>query len=312
MIEMKELLWDLTPVKGLYTFDAAVLQQEQTVSSPKKNETDVLARACVPATFAVRSGLELWGPETGGLGSIRVAQDGVRNVALFHADQLLKFMHAEGEAEQTLARAQAVVTSMTAKTFEKFKLLGGRIWKAAVSPHEGLVVPMGMLAVECIGNVDVAGHKVATFVASAESKHSLMALRNVCTDKEEQALYDRVLRLCGWGERSMVNPSGFLDTPLPALPPALPPVNDGSAEEAGAAGNKDAPLPALPRPDDPALPPVNDGSAEEAGAAGNKDVGIDKEDGEGGGDDEKKDADQPEPGASQEDQDKTPEQDAED
>ena len=152
-------------------------------SEPAGGETTVeknsVAHGFIPSVFGLRSQLEHGGPELGGMGCVRVAQEGTRNFACCAVSHIFEYMvgHKGFAIEAvTIASAYDALKKMVAADFQKMSELGFSMWRATVGPHEVLIIPSGMFSVDGVLNADIFGHKMSVALLTTTTPADLRAL----------------------------------------------------------------------------------------------------------------------------------------
>ena len=138
-------------------------------SSNKQDLERVLCKSCSPACFGYRRGLELHGPERGGLGVLRIAHQGQREVAVVFISELLaNYKDAHG-APGSLQAAEEWLEK--AADLQKYR---GIVWKAVLQQHQLVAIPMGCVTFDLVTSVvDVIGHKMNLLLQAEKSVQSI-------------------------------------------------------------------------------------------------------------------------------------------
>ena len=91
--EMSTLFLDLFAPGTVIPFpEADITQAWQAVVEKKEGAKNAVTHGAIPSVFGVRAHLEFGGPETGGMGCVRVGQEGYRTVVACHTAALKDYM----------------------------------------------------------------------------------------------------------------------------------------------------------------------------------------------------------------------------
>ena len=132
----------------------------------------LLCKSCSPACFGYRRGLQLHGPERAGLGVLRIAHQGQREVAIVFISELLANYKASQEPGPACLQAAEQWLQETAN-LQNYR---GTVWKVVLQQHQLIAIPMGCVTFDYVTSaVDIVGHKMNVLLEADKSVESVDA-----------------------------------------------------------------------------------------------------------------------------------------